>query len=113
IRDGWDFLGGGETAGREAESGGAGHGKKPAPRPGRERALVATGAGLPVSVAHGRSLPWSPAHAGSLYAGLHTGSDGLRSKMAGPALLRLSVHDRRGPRNNRGRAERGSRVHDL
>ena len=69
IRDGRDFLSGGETAGREAESGGAGHGKKPAPRPGRERALVATGAGLPVSVAHGRSLPWSPAHA-ALFMGV-------------------------------------------
>ena len=112
IRDGRDFLSGGETAGREAESGGAGHGKKPAPRPGRERALVATGAGLPVSVAHGRSLPWSPAHAGSLYAGFSTSSDGLR-KDRRPASLCVSVHHRRGPRNNCGRVGQGSRVHDL
>ena len=75
IRDGRDFLSGGEISGREADRDGAGHGKKLATSPRRMRACVTAGTGLQVSVAH-RVLSRRRRRADALFAVLNSRSDG-------------------------------------
>jgi hypothetical protein len=78
VRNGRDFLSGGETDGREVEGGGAGRGQKPASAP----TFAATGAGLPVSVAHGVLSRRRRRRASSLFAGRERRLGRLRSKVA-------------------------------
>ena len=83
IRNGRDVLGEGKTWARDADSGGAGKGKKLATGPRRARTFAATRASLPGLVAHCVLSHRRHRRAGSLFVGLDGGSDSLRLKVAG------------------------------